>query len=451
MRVSRNALRLKRLIDRQNATQANLEAIFRSVDEAIVTVDQDLNILAINEAAQGLCGYPADVVGQGADGKQPCQKKCLETIRATLHEQRTMTTETLHCDYNGKEDQVVSLTSSPLYDAQGKCYGAVLVARDKTRLHTLEKNLKQISRFHKIVGSSPRMQTIYSLIERLADVPTTVLVTGESGTGKELIAEAIHRAGHRKGPLITVNCAALSENLLESELFGHVKGAFTGAMKDKTGRFMAANGGTIFLDEIGDISPKMQTRLLRVLQEKVIERVGDIRAIPIDVRVVAATNRDLKSRIESGDFREDLFFRLNVVNIDLPPLRERRTDIPQLVDHLIDKLNIKLNRKVQTVSPEVIKTFMNYNWPGNVRELEHCIEHAFILCRESQIEMEHLPPELHHSTPVEQPSVSSDIDAQAIRAALLKSAGNKAKAARLLGISRRTIYRKIEEFGIVNA
>lgn len=448
LRISERALKFKHLVEQQQETKANLEAIFRSVKDAIVTVDSKLNVLAINEAAFRLCGYPEDILGKSLKSDQPCQKKCFALIQKTLAEQKTMTADHVHCNYSSRKEQVVSLTCSPLYDAQNVCYGAVLVARDNTRLHTLEKNLKQLSRFHRIVGSSPQMQAIYSLIERLAETPTTVLVTGESGTGKELIAEALHQASRREGPLITVNCAALSENLLESELFGHVKGAFTGAVKNKTGRFVAADGGTIFLDEIGDLSPQMQTRLLRVLQEKVVERVGDIKGIPIDVRVVAATNRDLKKRIESGDFREDLFFRLNVVNIDLPPLRERKTDIPELVDHLIGKTNVKLNRNIQNVSKEVIDIFMAYDWPGNIRELEHCIEHAFILCRGTRIEKNHLPAELTSPSAAQRSGPQPDIDAEAIRSALKKSAGNKTKAARLLGISRRTIYRKMEDYNI---
>ncbi|SHJ35652.1 PAS domain S-box-containing protein [Malonomonas rubra DSM 5091] len=447
-RVSRRALKYKQLADEQQETKANLEAIFRSVQDAIITVDSQFKVLAINDAAQTLCGITKETLGKNLSAHQLCAQKCFDTIAETIAEKHPTSVEHIHCDCKGKRDQVVSLHCSPLYNAKGACYGAVLVVRDNTRLYTLEQSLQGAQSFHKIVGSSPKMQEIYGLIERLADAPTTVLVTGESGTGKELIAAAIHEAGHRKGPLVTVNCAALSENLLESELFGHVKGAFTGAVTDKVGRFVAADGGTIFLDEIGDISAQMQTRLLRVLQEKVVERVGDIKGIPVDVRVVAATNRNLKKRIESGEFREDLFFRLNVVNIDLPPLRNRKTDIPALVDHLIDKLNIRLNRNIQDVSEEVLGILMAYDWPGNIRELEHCIEHAFILCRGTRVEASHLPAELTLVSHEKIPSASSSVDAEAIRSALSKTGGNKAKAARLLGISRRTIYRKIDEFGI---
>lgn len=446
LRISTNALKFKQLADKQRESQVNLEAIFRSVNDAIITVDRQLNVLAINKAAQKLCSYPDDILGKSVDSKQPCKKKCLEYLQRTLSKQQVIACEAIRCHHTDQPDQVISLTSSPLYDVQGKGYGAVLVARNDTRLHTLEKNLQQVGHFHRIVGRSAKMQIIYELIERLADVPTTVLITGESGTGKELIADALHQAGSRKGPLVTVNCAALTENLLESELFGHVKGAFTGAIKDKTGRFMAAHGGTIFLDEIGDISPQMQTRLLRVLQEKVIERVGDSRPISVDVRVVAATNRDLRSLIECGAFREDLFYRLNVVNIDLPPLRERRTDIPLLVEHLVNKLNAKLNRNILGVDAAVMDMLMTHNWPGNVRELEHCMEHAFILCRQHRIEKKHLPPELIQASPQRESEICAENEADAIRQALHKTDGNKSKAARLLGISRRTIYRKIKAY-----
>jgi len=250
-----------------------------------------------------------------------------------------------------------------------------------------------------------------------------------------------------------VNCSALSENLLESELFGHVRGSFTGAIRNKVGRFEIADGGTIFLDEIADISPKIQVELLRVLQEKEFERVGDSTTKKVDVRVVTATNQDLSEKVRRGEFREDLYYRLNVMKIELPPLRKRREDIPLLTDYFLEKFNKKFNKEIRAVSDDVKKIFMNYPWPGNVRELEHALEHAFILCRQPVITVDHLPPELMNFN-VKEISCRNDgkvNDVQAVIQALEKSAWNKTKAAMLLGISRRSIYRKIKEYNIVQA
>ena len=265
------------------------------------------------------------------------------------------------------------------------------------------------------------------------------------------MAEALHYKGVRGGrPLVKVNCSALSESLLESELFGHVKGAFTGAVKDKVGRFQRADGGTIFLDEIGDISHRIQLGLLRVLQEMEFERVGESTPIKVDVRVIAATNRDLAARVKRGEFREDLYYRLKVVELSLPPLRERTEDIPLLVDHFLDKFNKKMGKKISAVSADVQACFMDYAWPGNIRELEHTMEHAFILCRQSTISVEHLPGPLRDnwvSGTRSSREKERDEPGEILRA-LEKTAGNKAKAARLLGFDRKTLYRKMEKYGL---
>jgi transcriptional regulator with PAS, ATPase and Fis domain len=337
-------------------------------------------------------------------------------------------------------------------DRKGRFLGAVLIVRDETRLAGLEHNLEERRQLHRIVGKSVAIRNVYSLIESLTDVVTTVLITGESGTGKELVAEALHFLGARgSGPLVKVNCSALPENLLESELFGHVKGAFTGAATDRIGRFQRADGGTILLDEIGDISNRVQSSLLRVLQEKEFERVGDSRPTRVDVRVIASTNRNLTERVKRGVFREDLYYRLKVLEIEMPPLRDRREDIPLLIEHLVGKLNTKLGREIGGVSSGVEDLFMEYAWPGNVRELEHALEHAFIVCRQDTICMEHLPPHIVGSLRPESgaPSRKGGVDATAIRLALSKTAWNKAKAARLLRVDRKTLYRKMSDFGII--
>lgn len=294
------------------------------------------------------------------------------------------------------------------------------------------------------------MQKIYSLIEDLADVQTTVLITGKSGTGKELVAEAIHYKGKRSNKsLVKVNCSALSENLLESELFGHVKGAFTGADRDKTGRFQKADRGTIFLDEIGDISQRMQLRLLRVIQEKVLERVGDSTPVKVDIRVIAATNQNLSKKVKLGQFRKDLYYRLKVVEVALPALRDRKDDIPLLVEHYLRTFNNKFNKNIEAVTNSVMEIFMSYDWPGNVRELENALEHSFILCHQNTICDNHLPNELIDLSNAKAPSITdTESESTAIIEALRRAGWNKSKAARLLGITVRTVYRKIEKYNI---
>jgi DNA-binding NtrC family response regulator len=452
LRVARMALQQKELFDQKEQYRLNLEAIFRSVKDAIVMVDDCFRIVEFNEAAMKICALSVDYVGEKFESvSNCCGTGCLQALEQTLRSRKTTEVPRIVC-ISGEQQRVLNLTIAPLVSDGNRMPGAVLVIRDETRLDDLERDLGERKQFHKIVGQSAKIQGIYSLIECLADVNTTVLITGESGTGKELVAEAIHYAGDRRAkPLVRVNCAALSEHLLESELFGHVRGAFTGAIKDKTGRFQKADGGTIFLDEIGDLPPSMQVRLLRVLQERKIEKVGDSTPIPIDVRVVAATNQDLESKIRRGEFRQDLFYRLKVVGIPLPPLRERKEDIPHLVQTFIRKFNDKFGKSVRSITDEVLDLFMDFDWPGNIRELEHVLEHAFVLCRDPFISKDHLPPEFKMSAsspPPDLPSGHQRDEERAITEALMKTDGNKAKAARLLNISRRTLYRKIDALGL---
>ncbi len=346
---------------------------------------------------------------------------------------------------------MVSVSSSPLRDGQGSFLGAVLVIRDITLQRDVERELRERNQFHNLVGRNKTMQNIYRLLEDLANLDTTVLIAGESGTGKELVARALHYSGNRAfKPFTTVNCSVLAESLLESELFGHVKGAFTGAIKDRQGRFEAANGGTIFLDEIGDISPIIQLKLLRVLQEKEFERVGESTSRKVDVRVIASTNKDLREKIQNGEFRQDLYYRVEVV---LPPLRERLEDIPLLVDHFRNLFNERFSKNIEGISNDVLSAFMNYSWPGNVRELEHVMEHAFVLCHGGLITIDQMPVDIRNIMPsghyIKQKSkAKAPREKEEIINALKKTGGNKAKAARLLGIGRRTIYRKIDDYQI---
>jgi PAS domain S-box-containing protein len=453
LRVANVALRYKRALDEKEEYRAHLDAIFGSIEDAIVTVDGELTVLEANEAAKDLLGIARDAIGGRLDDLEiPCGERVLETLRETLESMRSVRAGRLEHRRAGRPTVVMSLSAYPLRGRQGRFLGAVVVARDETRLAALEHELGERGGFHGLVGKSEAMRKVYSLIESLASVETTVLITGESGTGKELVAEALHRHGSRSaGTLVKVNCAALPESLLESELFGHVKGAFTGAIGDRIGRFQRADGGTIFLDEIGEISPKVQMSLLRVLQEKEIERVGESSSIGVDVRVIAATNRDLREKVERGEFREDLFYRLTVVKIPLPPLRDRREDVPLLVAHFLEVFNGKFQREIKALSSDVEAVFLAYPWPGNVRELEHAMEHAFILCRQDTICLEHLPPHIGGAWRPEPgaPSRKGGVDATAIRLALHKTAWNKAKAARLLRVDRKTLYRKMAEYGII--
>jgi two-component system response regulator HydG len=452
LRLANTALKHKRLADEKEKYRSNLEAIFRSVKDGIVTVDESLKIVEVNEAAERICGLKRGARDQVFSSVETnCGKKCLRTLAATIQEKTPVEADRLECERTTVPRQVVSVTSSPLLDHQGMFSGAVIVVRDETRLADLERDLGERRRFHNLIGRSEAMQKIYGLIETLSDLQTTVLITGESGTGKELVGEALHcRGGRSAKPLVKVNCAALSESLLESELFGHVRGAFTGAVKDKVGRFQRADGGTIFLDEIGEISPRTQLRLLRVLQEMEFERVGDSTPLRVDVRVIAATNRDLSEKVRRGEFREDLYYRLKVVEIALPPLRKRPEDIPHLTDHFLSKFSAKLGREVTGVSADVKKIFLDYPWPGNVRELEHALEHACILCGSGTITREDLPSHFLDFPGVASPADSTGEQNEVARilGALEKTAGNKVKAARLLGIDRKTLYRKIDKYGI---
>ena len=427
-----------------------LEAIFRSVKDAIITLDSELRVMLANDEIENICGVAAkEVTGMMfSQCLNQCSKSCCEVIKQTLEKGLTIREYQIECGRAQHRQQLVSLTSSPLMDAEGRFTGAMLVIRDITLLRDLERELRERHQFQNMIGKSKKMQDVYRLLEDLANLETTVLITGESGTGKELVAKAIHYGGQRSfSPFIAVNCSALTESLLESELFGHVKGAFTGAIHDKQGRFQLAHGGTILLDEIGDISPLIQLKLLRVLQEKVFERVGESVSQKVDVRVIACTNKDLKEKVRRGEFREDLYYRLKVVEVPLPPLRDRLEDLPLLVNHFRHMFNERFKKEIDGLSNEVLNKFMSYAWPGNVRELEHVIEHAFVLCHGRVITLEHIPSEVKDCESLgkimrpknyEKDKVSS----QEIIKALSETGGNKAKAARLLGISRPTLYRK---------
>jgi DNA-binding NtrC family response regulator len=447
--ISRLALTDKKMHDEREQYRVNMDAILRSVSDSIVMIDKNACLVHFNAAAGNVCRYNDDLVGcKVADIDCGCSGKCRTALLETLRTNEPLEISRLECRTPGGDARIVSFKSTLITKADGTVGGAVAVIRDETPMIEMERSLKTRGQFHGIIGIADSMQRLYALIEALADVPTTVLINGESGTGKELVATALHHAGGRvKGPFVKVNCSALSESLLESELFGHVRGAFTGAISDKVGRFQKAHRGTLFLDEIGDISPAVQMRLLRVLQENEFERVGESTPIKVDVRIIAATNKNLAEMVSQGKFRHDLFYRLNVVRIVLPSLRERSEDIGLLVDHFMKKYNLKFGKNIRVLSDDAIKLFRSHTWPGNVRELQHAMEHAAILCNNDIISVLNLPQDLIDAVhgveiPSKKPSIQLSLDQ-----ALTQSNGNKARAARLLGVSRPTVYRHLRETG----
>jgi PAS domain S-box-containing protein len=426
--------------------RSNVETIFSCLEEGIITVDKDMNITEINPSIERIFGFSREIIGKSFPSLMKSDK-FINILRETLVKKKPVKVNRIEILLKNVKNKILTLNTAPLIDPIGTCSGVIMVIRDETHVAELERKLEAKQSFYNITGESEKIQKIYSLIEALSSVQTTVLITGESGTGKELVAEAIHYKGERNNkPLVKVNCSSLSENLLESELFGHVKGSFTGAFRDKIGRFELAHGGTIFLDEIGDLSPSVQLHLLRVLENHEFERVGDNKTIKVDVLIIAATNQDLKEKVKTGRFREDLYYRLKVVEIKIPSLRERKEDIPLLILHFLRKFNEKFNKHITHISEDVERLFMKYHWPGNIRELKHTLEHAFILCRKSIISPEDLPEDFKDMLNGNQLNKLDDPDV--IIETLVKSEWNKCRASRMLGISRQTLYRRMKEYNI---
>jgi len=452
LHATQSALKYKVVKEENEKYRLNLEAIFRSVKDAIITVDRESLVIALNKAAMTMFGVSRAIIGEPFSSLPGiCKGRCGEIIKETLAKNEPIEADRIECRSDNLATKVVSIRTYPLLRLQGMQAGVVMVLRDETYVAGLETELKEQRHFHRIVGRSEPMQKVFSLIKALASVQTTVLITGESGTGKELVAEALHNTGERCNKhLVKVNCSALPENLLESELFGFTKGSFTGAVRDNDGRFLRADGGTIFFDEIGDISLNVQVKLLRVLEEHEFEQIGSSASTKVDVRLIAATNKNLKERISHGAFREDLYYRLKVIEIRLPPLRERRGDLPLLIDHFRKLFNVKFKKNIEAISSDVLTAFREYSWPGNVRELNHAMEHAFVLCSQKVITFDHLPPEFMTVPEIKRraPNETKEIELQATLEALDKTDWNKAKAARLLGIDRVTLYRKIKRFNI---
>jgi PAS domain S-box-containing protein len=451
----RSEREMRELLGEKERLRLNLEAIFRAIPDAIVVVDTQMRVIQTNRPLTDVC-----FVGEGLTDPSDqrvvsgaCHRGCFAALRETLATRRPLIEYRVECK-GQNPGRVVVINSTPLSSHDGAFMGAVLIIRDITRLANLEKRLTDLHGHRGIIGKSKAMRDVYPVLDQLGEVDTTVLVTGESGTGKELVAEAIHYGGTRtKKPLVKVNCSALSDELLGSELFGHVRGAFTGAIRDKVGRFEAAQGGTIFLDEIGDVSPRLQLGLLRVLETKEFERVGEAKTRKADVRVIAATNVDLPERIREGRFRADLFYRLKVVEVRLPPLRDRAEDIPLLSEHFLRQFAASFGKPIARLSEEVMGILMAYPWPGNVRELKYAMEHACVLCPGTEILVAHLPRELSATScelpalPL-RPAVRGGLTREAIRTALARTGDNRSQAARLLGVDRRTLYRNMARLGL---
>jgi two-component system response regulator HydG len=446
------------------------ETILQSMAEGLFIVDGGGIIRFCNNGLEQMSGYPAAaIIGKRCQDIMVCacgsMKECGLLSSGSF--------SNLECQLKRADGTRLPVLKNgrAIYDDATRPVGGVETLTDISALKQAERKNAALEeqaalgsgRFHLLVGKSPLMRHVYDMIDLAAASNATVLITGETGTGKELVARSIHELGGRSGgPLVKVNCSALPEALLESELFGHAKGAFTGAIKDKVGRFELAEGGTLFLDEIGDVSPFIQVKLLRFLQEREFERVGESLMRKADVRIISATNHNLRDLIQSGDFREDLFYRLKVFPIHLPALRERKEDVGALITHFIDKFNRQTGKALVGLNSEAALTMMDYCWPGNIRELENAIEHAFVTCREKEIGIFDLPLEIRHvelrssmcrpsdqsASEIRPIDTKAGLTKEALLTALRRSGGNRAVAAKELGIDRTTLWRQMKRLGV---
>nr|WP_051309006.1 sigma-54-dependent Fis family transcriptional regulator [Desulfogranum japonicum] len=448
---------------RDNTTSIRESLILDSVADGVFTVDRNWKITSFNRAAEEITGW---------DREEAMGKSCSEIFQSSICGKNCAIAECLYTGdiagnrsitivNKGCEKVPISISAAPLTDHEGNIIGGVETFRDLSTITSLRKQLNQKYTFDEIISKATIMQRLFSILPDIARSPSTVLILGESGTGKELIARALYNASERRDkPFVVVNCGALPETLLESELFGYKAGAFTDARRDKLGRFAAAEGGTLFLDEIGDIPPSVQVKLLRVLQEKIYEPLGSNAPLKADVRIITATNRNLENLVQEGTFREDLFYRLNVVKINLPPLRERKEDIPLLVDHFIKKYSAQQGKDIVGIVNSALGQLMQYDYPGNIRELENIVEYAFILCEGGYIQPEHLP-EPFSTGLTQQPkgrsTASSDggqtleeVEKQAIMIALERNKWRKMRTCEELNISKDTLRRKIKKYRLTN-
>jgi PAS domain S-box-containing protein len=463
-------------MDRSKWSPLNVANILRSMSDAVITIDAANRITSMNAAAEAMIGITeAEAIGKSCAEVVKCEIRGTHSpIKAVWEQGETAVYFNVLLELQDGRRLPVSICTSPLKNGSGERIGVVASIRDISRVYRLvselerskeeiarkEDNLRTLlqkkrrERLGDIIARSPKMQEIFDLVEVVAKSDVTVLLQGESGTGKELIASTIRALSHRRGgPFIRVSCAALPESLLESELFGHVRGAFTGAIKDKLGRFELADKGTIFLDEVGMMNPSIQVKLLRVLQELEFERVGGTRTIKVDVRVIAASNQDLQRAVQEGRFREDLFYRLNVVPIMVPPLRERKEDISLLVSSILERLIAKAQWKASKVSPEAMNLLIEYDWPGNIRELENAVEYAVIRTAGDTLIPQSLPPWIMgRSERADRPQLLVNIVGQREREEIIKKVaecqGKVSDAAKALGVGRTTLWRKMKRYQI---
>jgi len=438
-----------------------LRVILDSIADGVFTVDGEWRITTFNRAAEQITGFSRkEAIGKKCFDifrTDCCQSDCI--LRRTIESGQVLINFPVAILTREGREKPISVSTAILRDPGGEVIGGVETFRDLTAIETLRKELTKNYVFEDIISKNHRMQEIFRVLPDIAESDSSVLLQGPSGSGKELFARAIHNLSHRKErPFISVNCGALPDTLLESELFGYKKGAFTDARRDKPGRFALAQDGTLFLDEIGDISAALQIKLLRVLQEKVYEPLGATESVRADVRIVTATHRDLREEMGLGRFRDDLYYRLNVVKLEIPPLRERREDIPLLVDHFITRFNSAKGKAIVGVSDEVLSILMSYDFPGNVRELENVIEHAFILCKGGMISPECLPREIVEAVGYTPPSSESPVgqdlspldqaEAETIRRTLAQNNGHRERTAKALGVHKTTLIRKMKKLGV---
>jgi len=442
----------------ENRTNAHFETILDSIADGVFTIDLDFNITYFNHAAETITGVSK---------RQALGKKCFDVFRANICQTSCALGKTIKTGHQGINIPIDIMTSqgerlsatvstSVLKNDQGGIIGGVEIFRDLTAVETLRKKINNQYSFEDIISKNYAIQRVFDILPDVAASGSTILLQGPSGSGKELFARAIHNLSGQKGDFVAVNCAALPDTLLESELFGYVKGAFSEAKKDKPGRFERAAGGTLFLDEIGDISTALQVKLLRVLQEKEYEPLGGTATLKTDARIITATNRKLSEQVARGAFREDLFYRLNVIKIDLPPLSERREDIPLLVQNFIQKLNALKGKEIKGISANALDLLMRYQFPGNIRELENIIEFAFVLCRENTIKRAHLSSDIQNSASENSSFGSADpapprldqAERDVIVAALDRFHGHRGKTAEHLKIDKSTLWRKMKKYGI---
>jgi len=436
--------------------------VLDSIADGVFTVDRDFTITSFNRAAERITGFAADeAIGQRCYNifrTSVCQGGCL--LDESIHTDRVISGAKMTILNRHNNEVPISVSTSVLRDTDGQVIGGVETFRDLTAVEELRREIERRYSLYNMRSKNHRMQEIFALVPDVAASTASVLIEGETGTGKELLAQAIHHESPRaNGPFVKVNCGALPDQLLESELFGHVAGAFTDARADRIGRFELANGGTLFLDEIGDTSPAMQVKLLRVLQEGHFEPVGSSETRSTDVRIISATHRDLKERVVQGKFREDLFYRVQTIQLTLPPLRDRKEDIPLLIEHFIERFNGLTGKEVRNVSGDCLHALMRYDWRGNIRQLEHAIEHAYVLVKDATIALAHLPkeiqqvgtfPPIQSADDVEtvQSSPLADSERQVIHAVLQRHHWNRDAVCRELGLSRTTLWRKMRKLGI---